>query len=225
MIVRLTAMTATLYYSPTSCGAANFIVAHKAGSIANGKVVAYEANIRNHTIVTGPKAGSDYYQVNPKGNVPTVVLDNGVLLNENVATLVYLADTNPDAKLIPPPNSVERYVVLSKLAFIATELHKGSFGPLFNPNLAEEGKKAVHAQLAKTLTYLNNVELAGDKKFLVGNTFTCADSYAYIVLGWAPYVGVDLSPYANVKKYWEGIKALDFVQEAHAAMAAASPKA
>ena len=58
-----------------------------------------------------------------------------------------------------------------------------------------------------------------DKKFLVGDAFTIADAYLYIVLSWAGYVGVDTAAFPAVKAYFDGIAALDFVKAAHAKMA------
>jgi len=65
-------MAAQLYYTPSSCGAANYISAYKAGLIGS-KVEAFEVDIGSHTILTGPAAGKSFYEVNPKGNVPALV--------------------------------------------------------------------------------------------------------------------------------------------------------
>jgi glutathione S-transferase len=37
-------------------------------------------------------SGVDFYTINPKGNVPTLILDDGTVLNENSAVLQYIAD-------------------------------------------------------------------------------------------------------------------------------------
>jgi hypothetical protein len=89
--------------------------------------------------------------------------------------------------------------------------------PFFSPYLVSDGYKA-------KLDFLDKTELAGGKHYLVGDTFTVADSYLYIVLSWSGYLGIDLSPYANVTAYYENIKKLPFVVEAHAKMAELSPK-
>ncbi len=72
-----------LYYTAHSCGAANFIAAHVAGVSIEAEIV----DIRTHVTTSG----ADFLQINPKGNVPTIVLENGVVLNENTATLPYIA--------------------------------------------------------------------------------------------------------------------------------------
>ena len=71
-----------LYYTPTSCGAASFISAYVAGLSLEAETV----NIGTHVTASG----ADFYAINPKGNVPTIV-DGKTVLNENVATLSYIA--------------------------------------------------------------------------------------------------------------------------------------
>jgi glutathione S-transferase len=73
-----------LYYTATSCGAASFISAHTAGLRFECETV----DLQTHRTASG----ADFYAVNPKGNVGTLVLDDGTLLNENVAILSYIAD-------------------------------------------------------------------------------------------------------------------------------------
>ena len=74
------------------------------------------------------------------------------------------------------------------------------------------------ANYLKKLTYVNENLLNG-KDYLVGSSFTIADSYLYITLSWVGYVGVDISPFANITAYYERIKALPAVVASHAAMA------
>jgi len=201
-----------LYYTPTSCGAASYIAAHAAGIQFDSE----EVNIGTHKTASG----ADYYKINPKGNVPAVITKEGVLLNEGAATLQYIADQNPASNLAPAFGTVQRYELINALNYIASEVHS-SFGPLFNPKITPEAKEAQVTKLNTKLDYLEN-HMIGQKKFLVGNNFTVADSYLYIVLGWTAYVGVSLDKHPNVQKWHAGIKALPVVQEAHAKMAAAT---
>ena len=46
--------------------------------------------------------------------------------------------------------------------------------------------------------------LVKDKKFVVGDAFTVADAYLYIVLTWEPYAKFDTAPFPNVQAYFEG---------------------
>ena len=78
------AQAAKLYYTPTSCGAASFIAA----VAAKVNINAEQVMLKTHKT----SSGIDFYTINPKGNVPAIVLDDGTLLNEGAATLQYIAD-------------------------------------------------------------------------------------------------------------------------------------
>jgi glutathione S-transferase len=69
--------------------------------------------------------GEDYLLINPKGQVPALLLDDDILLTEGVAIMQYIADQVPDRHLLAPVGSVARYQTLEWLNYVATELHKG----------------------------------------------------------------------------------------------------
>ena len=73
-----------LYYTTSSCGAASFIAAVAAGVHIDTEQV----DIRTHVTTSG----ADFYKINPKGNVPALILDDGTLLNEGAAVLQFIAD-------------------------------------------------------------------------------------------------------------------------------------
>jgi glutathione S-transferase len=197
-----------LYYTPTSCGAANFLAASIGGLEFDSEVV----DLPTHKT----KSGADFYSINPKGNVPTIVFADGSVLNENVATLTYLADAGK-AHLAPKEGTPERYAYLNHVGFVATELHKG-VGALFNSKLTEEAKTAAKANARKKIDYLVTLLDGGKKPFLNGKTLSAADLYAYIVLSWTGFLGLELP--AAAQTYFDGIKANEAVQAGHAAIAA-----
>src|SRR3954471_9475153 len=112
-----------LFYSPGSCAMASHIALNEAGLRFSTEPV----DLKNHTY-----KGGDFKQINPKGYVPAMELDNGDKLTENAVILQYIADQKPEANLIPRAGTIERYHAMEWLNFIATEIHKG-FGPLWNP--------------------------------------------------------------------------------------------
>jgi len=199
-----------LYYTPTSCGVASFIAAHKAGLHIDTEQV----DLKTHKT----DSGADFYTVNPKGNVPTIAFPCGTVLNENVATLSWIADQNLSVGLAPANGTVERYVLTNTLAWIASELHP-AIGGLFAPNLSDDVKNFIKARGAKQLTYLNTQLLGGTKQYLVGSGLTVADLYAHIVVGWTAYTGVDISSYANVVAWLKRIKEDPAVVAAHKVVA------
>jgi glutathione S-transferase len=179
-----------LYYMTGACSMASMIALHESG-------IKFEiASVDRKNRRTSD--GLDFAQVNSKGYVPALRLDDGQVLTENVAVLLYIADRNPAAKLAPADGSMERYRLIEWLAFINSEIHK-SYGPLFNPAAGEESKQLARANLAKRLDWLDAA--LGSKQFLTGDTFTVADAYLYVVLGWSARVGVDRAKWVNLQRY------------------------
>ena len=110
----------------------------------------------------------------------------------------------------------ERYLVQNTLNYLASEVH-ASYGPLFG-GLSGEVKEAQLKKVATKLEYVTKHLLKGHH-YLVGDKFSIADSYLYIILSWSGYVGVDLSAFPALQAYSAFIGALPFVVKAHAAIA------
>ncbi len=155
--------------------------------------------------------GLDYNEVNPKGYVPALTLDNGEVLTENLAVLQYIADRNPAAKLAPPAGTMERYRLVEWLAFISTEIHK-SFSPLFRDDAHDEVKQYARKLLSGRLDYLNRA--IGNRPFLMGEQFTVADAYAFTVLSWGRFVNVDLGQWPQLQRHQERVGGRPQVVEA-----------
>jgi glutathione S-transferase len=192
-----------LYTMPGACSLAANIVLREAG-------IPFDlVKVSHHTHKTAD--GVDLNEINSKGYVPALVLDNGELLTENAALLPYIADLQPSAQLAPPDGTLQRYRLVEWLAFINSELHK-SFSPLFAANAPEDMKKYARGNLTKRLAWVS--ERLASKSYLVGERFTVADSYLFVVLSWSGHVAVDLGPWPNLKAFQERIAARPHVIEA-----------
>jgi len=179
-----------LYYSPGACSLSPHIALHEAG-------LAFEA-IPAPTKTHKLPDGTDYYTINPLGYVPYLTLDDGRSLHEGPAIVQYIADQVPAKNLAPANGTFERYKLQEWLNFIGTELHK-AFSPLFVPTTHPDTKATATERLHSRLKWVDG-ELAG-KQYLMGDTFTVADGYLFTVTNWGQYVGVDISPYANLLAY------------------------
>ena len=120
-------------------------------------------------------------------------------------------------KVAPAHGTPERYQLQNALSYISSELH-ASVGALFNPTLSQEVAEHYRHKAATKLQYIND-KLVGTKKFVVGDHFTVADAYLYVVLSWMDYLKIDLAHYPHVKAYFEHIHGMEAVQAAHARMA------
>jgi len=191
-----------LYFSPGACSLSPHIVLREAGIAADFEQVDLKTK--------KTKAGADFIAVNPKGQVPALVLDDGRMLTEGPAIVQYLADRKPDSGLAPPAGTFDRYRLQEWLNFISTELHK-SFGPLFNPATPDDYKPIARDTIAKRFAVVDR-HLGDGSGSLLGNTFTVADAYLFVMTLWSRFLKLDLP--ANVKSYADRVGARPAVQEA-----------
>ena len=131
----------------------------------------HKVDIGKHVVT---ETGADYYQINKKGNVPALVLEDGTVLNEGAATLQWLGDQNAGAKLVPANGTTARYVLINTLNYLASEVH-ASYGPLFGPG-SDEFKAAQRTKLATKFKFVEE-NILGGNKFLGGDDFDVASSY------------------------------------------------
>lgn len=192
-----------LYYAPGACSLASHIALHESG-------LPFEIDKLNVPTKT-TASGEDFMQINPKGYVPAIKLDDGSILTEGAVILQYIADRNPGSSLAPKAGTMERYRLQEWLNFIATEIHK-SFSPLFNKAASDEVKKSARDLLTKRLGYVE-AQLA-NKPYLMGDSFTVADAYMFVVLSWSNHAGFDLGQFSRINEYVARIAARPAVQSA-----------
>jgi glutathione S-transferase len=192
-----------LYFSPGACSLSPHIVLREAGLPFDLEQV----NLQTKQL----KSGGDFLQINPKGQVPTLKLDNGEILTEGPAIVQYIADQKPETGLAPKAGTMPRYHVQEWLNFITSDLHK-VFAPLFRPNTPEEFVKITKENLANKFTFLDKQLAKGP--YLMGDKFTVPDAYAFTVVGWSKYKDIDLSRWPNLAGYMDRIAARPKVQEA-----------
>jgi glutathione S-transferase len=192
-----------LYYSPGACSLSPHIALLEAGLPYDlVKVDLRAKKIEN---------GDDYLKVNPKGQVPALVLDNGELLTEGPVIVQVIADKAAGKNLAPSRDSAERYKLQEWLNYITGELHK-NFGPMFSPVLADEAKAFFKDRVMGKFKYVDSV-LAG-RDYLMGKQFTVADGYLFTMLTWADRMKFDLSAMPNLLAYKARVAARPKVQEA-----------
>lgn len=195
-----------LFYKPGACSLASHITLRESGK--DFSLIGVDLMHKRM------ENGDDFLKVNPKGQVPALLLDDNTLLTEGVAIMQYIADSVSDRQLLAPVGSINRYKTLEWLNFIATELHKG-FTPLFRPDTPEEFKPTVRALLDKKLAYVD--ESLANSPWIAGSRFSIADAYLFTVLRWAFAVKLDMAGYKHIADYIARVAARPAVAAAMAA--------
>jgi glutathione S-transferase len=190
-----------LFFSPGACSMSPHIVAQELGiPLTLVKVDTQTKKLAD---------GSDYWPINPKGYVPAIELDNGEILTEGPAIVQYLADKKPEAKLVPPAGTIERYRVQEMLGYINSELHK-TYSPLFRPTTPPETRKEREEYLRKRYKLVD--ERLAKGPYLFGEQFTVADAYLFTVTNWANFVKLDLTEFPNLLAFQARVAARPAVQ-------------
>lgn len=183
-----------VYFAPLACSMATRIALYEAGASADFHSVDIHPD-RIRTLADG----TDYFGINPMGQVPAIRTDAGDVLTENPVVLQYIADRFPQAGLAPR-DGLQRYRLQEWLNFISTELHKATFLPLLVRSNPDEVKAYARSKLALRFGHLESH--LRDREYLL-DQFTVADAYLVTVLNWAAYAAVDLSRWPAVMDYFE----------------------
>ena len=178
-----------LYYALATCSHAPHIALREAGLPFD--LVQFDMKARTLA------GGSKLEDVNEKGFVPVLELDDGQRLTEVAVILQYIADQVPEKKLAPRAGTMERYRLMEWLNFIATEVHK-AYWPLFHDGAEVENTKA-REKLARNFGWIE--KRLGKSPWLMGEQFTVADAYLITVLNWMRAAGIDIAPWPGLKEY------------------------
>ncbi len=191
-----------LYYAPGACSLSPHIVIRE----ADLPVQRVRVDLRTGTT----QDGVDFRTINDKGYVPALELPDGTVLTEGPAIVQYLADRKPETGLAPANGTIDRYRLQEWLNFISTELHK-QFGPLFDPATEPGFRARQEERIGRRLGWVA-ARLGG--AYLMGERFTVADAYLFVVLSWAPHVGLNLQPWPALLAHQERVRQRPAVQEA-----------
>ncbi len=180
-----------LYFMPGACSLAS-------------RIALIELNLPFDTSKVDTKTGQtdrgvDFRTINPKGYVPALEVEPGTIITENPAILQFIADLG-EPSLAPAAGTIERVRLQEWLNFTSSELHK-AFSPWFSGRELA-GEALERAQEARDRR-IGDVEyaLSDDRAFILGDSFTVADAYLFVVLSWSGFIGLDLERWPAVAAY------------------------
>ena len=177
-----------LYYAPGACSLAAHIILNE----INVDFDLVRVDLKTHKT----EKGADYYEINPKGYVPALEINPGLILTENVAILPFLAQHDPKQDLIPP-SGLGRAKVLEWLGYLNSELHD-AYAVFFGAPLDAAAKEKAYAEIDRLLSYIDKQSGESDHDYLVDDNFGPADAYLFVLTNWSNGIEHDLSPYKNI---------------------------
>lgn len=187
-----------LYFKPGACSLAARITLRELDLPFNAVAVDTAKGVT--------ETGADYRRINPRGYVPALEVSPGLVITENLAILQYLADLAPERGLAPSAGSLERVRLQEWLSFISSELHK-AFAPWFSGRpMNADDRGLAEARLGRRLDDIEQ-GLSDGRPHLLGEGFSVADAYLFVVLNWTRFIGVSLAPWPHTARFLAHVQA------------------
>ena len=148
----------------------------------------------------GQETAAEFLKINPRGQVPALVLADGSIITESAAISLHLADSHVEAALLPPIASVERAQVYRWLFYASANLYESILRLYYadrfttDPAQVEQIKASARAFIDQSWDLLEN-EL-GQGPYLLGQTYSLIDPYLLMLTNWheQPEVLFDRNP-------------------------------
>lgn len=181
-----------LYYSPGSCALASHIALQEAGAAYTTERVDFKSNQQN---------SPEYLAINPKGRVPALVTDRGIL-TETPAMLAFIAQSFPQAKLAPLQDPFAFAQAQAFNSYLCSTVHvahahrvRGGRWATDEASFADM-KRMVPKTVGASFALIERGMLRGP--WVMGETYTICDPYLFTLAQWLEADGVDLAPLPKV---------------------------
>ena len=194
----------TLPTAPGSCSRASHIALEEAGLDYQARFVDF---------AKGDQRQPDFLAINPKGRVPALVTDRGVL-TEGPAILAYIAALAPQARLAPTdPFDFARMQAFN--LYLASTIHvahaHGRRAARWSDDAAAQASMA--AKVSDNMrTGFELIEASLDGDWVMGDVYSVADPYLFVFSGWLESDGVDIARFPRVADHLERMSRRPAVQ-------------
>ncbi|MDC0476950.1 glutathione S-transferase family protein [Alphaproteobacteria bacterium] len=192
-------MTLTFYYAKNSAAYAPHILLEDVGA-------EYEAI--KIDFVGGEQRAAPYLKINPKGRVPSLITDQGIL-TETPAILAYIAQTHLEHAMAPE-TAFEFAVAQAFNCYIASTVHvvhahKHRGARWADDASAHEHMRAkVHQNMTDCAAVIETHYLQGP--WVLGNHYSMCDPYLALVTRWLSDDGVDVAQFPKIAAHNQAMR-------------------
>lgn len=188
-------MSLKLYFSPGACSFVPHVLLQLSGAAFEPTMV---------KLHKGEQYGEEYKAINPRGQVP-VLVDDGKVITQIVAIILYLDQKFPEAKFLPT-EPVARAKAIEVLAWMNNTVHP-TFTHIFMPQKfsdqsdVQAALKTFNTQVYKGLLseleslVVNHLSPSG---WLSGAVLGPLDAYSLTLTRWGSIAGIDPTIYASL---------------------------
>lgn len=199
-------MTWKLYFAPTSCALASHIALEQAGA----DVEAVRLDFTRQE-----QRSPEYLRINPKGRVPALVTDRGIL-TETPAILAFVAQSFPEARLAPIDDAYAFAEVQAFNSYLCSTVHVAHAHRMRGHRWVDDPEAIVAMQKKVPQSVGDCFELIEREMlrapWVTGDAYTICDPYLFTIARWLEADGVDPARFPKVKAHRERMADLPAVQ-------------
>lgn len=184
-----------LYYATGTCALASHIALEEAGA---------EYSTVRINFATTEQRSPEYLAINPKGRVPSLVTDRGIL-TETPATLAFIAQSFPQAKLAPLDDPFRFAEMQAFNSYLCSTVHVAHAHKMRghrwvdDPSAMEAMKRKVPETMGDCFALIETKMFRGP--WAMGETYTVCDPYLFTISQWLEGDGVDPTRFPKVKAH------------------------
>ena len=200
-----------LFYAVGTCALASHIALEEAGA---------EYETVRLDFAAGDQRKPEYLKVNPKGRVPALITDSGIL-TETPAILAYIAQVFPKAQLAPlaDPFAFARLQAFNSYLCSTAHVNHAHFtgGSRWadEPASLEDMKRKVPKNVGESFALMEREMVEGP--WVMGNAYTICDPYLFTIGSWLEGDGVDPTRLPRIIEHRRRMLARPAVQKVVAA--------
>lgn len=197
----------TFYYAPNTCALASHLALEHARADYRAERVSF---------ATQQQRSAQYLRINPKGRVPALVTERGVL-TETPAILQYVAQTHPQAALAPLDDAFELARMNAFNSYLCSTVHVAHAHRMRGSRWADDAaaqeamKKKVPQSVGECFELIEREFFAGP--WVLGARYSVSDMYLFTLANWLEADGVDPARFPQVAAHRERMRADAVVQK------------
>jgi len=184
-----------LFYAPNTCALASHIALEEAGAKYETALVDFRADEQKKP---------EYLAINPKGRVPALVTDQGIL-TETPAILAFVAQSFPKARLAPLDDPFAFARAQAFNSYLCSTVHVAhahrvrGYRWADDPAAIKEMQRKTPQTVAECFGLIEREMLAGP--WVMGGAYTICDPYLFTLAAWLEGDGVDITRFPKVQDH------------------------
>ncbi len=152
-----------------------------------------------------------FLHINPRSEVPALLLPDNSIMTESAAMMIYLADLHPEAGFAPPAASPQRAQYLRWILYFAATVYTADLRMYYPARYSTEAFHADGIKAKAVADMQRDFEIFagefGAGPFILGEKMSAADIYAAMLFSWAPDVPKLFARHANIKALYDLVTA------------------